>query len=66
MSSMRIDGDKSAKVWAKRLRNLVESAEADGVAFIASIGATIDTEDAVLVYKEGSTVQVDFKVWSEE
>lgn len=63
---MRIDGDKSAKVWAKRLQYLVETAEADGVALLASVGADADTEDAVLVYKDGSTALVDFKIWSEE
>lgn len=30
VTSMRIDGDKSAKVWAKRLENFIDAFEGDG------------------------------------
>ena len=30
MSSLRIDGDKSAKVWAKRFQKLIDAAIEDG------------------------------------
>lgn len=63
---MRIDGDKSAKVWARRLEGLVKAAEADGVAFIAYEGKEPTIEDVVLVYKDGRSVLVGLKVWSEE
>jgi hypothetical protein len=55
MTSMRIDGGKSAKVWARRLENLVEAMLADDVILAAIEG---DPEDTILVYKDGSTVQV--------
>lgn len=31
MTSLRIDGDKSAKVWAKRFQKLIDAAVEDGV-----------------------------------
>lgn len=66
MASMRIDGDKSAKVWARRLKNLVESAEADGAAFIACEAVVADVPDVILAYKDGESVMVELKVWSGE
>lgn len=66
MSSMRIDGDKSAKVWAKRLKNLVDFAEADGVAFLPAESEDPNIPDVVLVYKEGTSILVPLKIWSDE
>ncbi len=48
MTSMRIDGDKSAKVWAKRLRNLVDAMEEDGAEV-----RTHETLPLIAVFKDG-------------
>lgn len=56
MTSMRIDGDKAAKVWAKRFETFALAAMADGVEF-----SWLD--DVLIIEKDG--VEFDMLVEAE-
>lgn len=45
MTSMRIDGDKSAKVWAERVKKVIREAMEDGCTFTwDDIALSLDIE----------------------
>lgn len=52
---MRVDGGKSAKVWARRLQNLVDAMVADGALPFALEEEDPQVSDLVLIYKDGVT-----------
>ena len=58
MTSMRVDGDKSAKVWARRLASVLDDMEKDGVA--------IGCESIIRLHKGGDreSVAVDSEIAS--
>ncbi len=49
MTSMRVDGGASAKLWAKRLGKLIDAISEDG----GSVHVNVDTKD-IAVRKDGN------------
>lgn len=62
MTSMRIDGGKPTKVWARRMQGLVDAAKADGV-FLSALeeDRLSDFPDLVLLYKDDDTASVSLR-----
>lgn len=61
MTSLRIDSDKSAKVWAKRLGNFIEAIESDG----GSVHVNVD-DHSIAVNKDGKVFTSDGKDVSDD